>query len=425
MKKFENSFSEQDLAIAGQRQDFLYCCLVLFFKRTVILAVGLFCLTVLVLYSRYHGVISDQDGIKKISQHAEVVKKALEESDAKIQEKRKSLKKAKKATPQVPGDIKKAQDELDAALKADNLIKDIKDIETTGDSLFTQENLTTSTVKKYSEKIMNIDNDVRDRLQSTLETLEQPELDATQLEEHLKKVSLVKNAQKSFEKMQKIASVIPLETSRSFKQEKYYFSFMVSLQEAYNEWRPQTALTAIFSSILLLIIWVFMIAAILFIPFFIFFVDKSFKRFPSGEFKGFRRFQFYAAVILPFVIFAFIIAWRAHDIDPEMLSFLQNTSLLTLVTSAVVISCCIWAINELIPVTFRFSLFSVMLYSSLLLLFVGNPVALYVMIFGILLYSIFGMEQFEKVVHGLVTYDMDPVEEAGAAASAEPAESAA
>lgn len=163
-----------------------------------------------------------------------------------------------------------------------------------------------------------------------------------------------------------------------------------------------------------LIVWLFVIWSVSFIPFIAFHAHKSSRKFevPVGT-RAFRWIQLYTATFLPMAVFA--VAWNSFATlgnDIEITISTVEIAILTLGVAGVTAG--LWFINRYIPgkyLALRVSLLSVVLYASLFLTYGrGYSLASYSVLFGILVYiAIFGSDQLEEVGRRIATYDIDPV----------------
>ncbi|BBM86673.1 hypothetical protein [Candidatus Uabimicrobium amorphum] len=388
-------YDNKDLVVISKRQHYVFDRLLRFFKNATVFAVCAFCVTVLLIYYKHHGVTSNKDGILKvldkitiIIEQRNLLKGTSIDDDLSILP---SVAKIDEETHQVGSvynlNAQKAVEKMKANVKANDDMQMAETIEE----------------KAEIRKHFLLENTEIERATEIMDGVIKKAKNNSEVKK--KEHQSLLRIKKEMIDIYYIYDVIPVKEEDPYY--KYYFKFMASAKLAFEEGEPEPIVVAFLYGISMLTMWVFGISALLFVPSFIFFIHKSFERFPGTRTRSFRRFQFYAANVLPFVIFSFVVT-KENKLDPKSLVFLQNADFFTLLFGAIVVSCLIWTVNEFIPITFRFSLLSFVLCFSLFLLFKGIPVALYVMIFGILLYCTFGINQMEKVVRHSVAYDLEP-----------------
>lgn len=163
-----------------------------------------------------------------------------------------------------------------------------------------------------------------------------------------------------------------------------------------------------------LIIWMFVIWSLSFVPFIAYYAHKSSKDNKLGVVtKPFRWVQLYAATFLPMIIFA--TAWNSSPAleNINVIISIQNiTELIIVASGAIIIAITLGLVNRNVPiklVSLRLSVFSSLLYLALFLAYGrGYGLASHVMVYGILLYLMFDSNQIGEIGRRIALHDVDP-----------------
>ncbi len=176
---------------------------------------------------------------------------------------------------------------------------------------------------------------------------------------------------------------------------------------------PGSIIALVLSIVANLIIWVFVVWSLSFVPFIAFYAYKaSRKGVASVVTKPFRWVQLCASTFLPMAIFA--TAWISFANEGKSNVVVQITSVgdvIFVVFGTAFVVAILIAKNKWIPVRLaavRLSLFSSLLYLSLFLAYGrGVGLASHSMVFGILIYIMFGSSQLAELARRITILDID------------------
>jgi cold shock CspA family protein len=172
-------------------------------------------------------------------------------------------------------------------------------------------------------------------------------------------------------------------------------------------------ITIILNLFAVIIMWVFVVWSLVFVPYITYYAYKSSKEdnIPIGG-KAFRWVQLYAATFLPMAIFA--IAWSSYSIENSELTLKVSTlnDIIVVLVGSGLVSGFIFVASKYIPskmVAVHLAIFSTLLYITIFLTFGGGyGIYSYSMIFGTLIYLTIGSQKLEELGRRVATYDLDP-----------------
>lgn len=167
----------------------------------------------------------------------------------------------------------------------------------------------------------------------------------------------------------------------------------------------------LFSSV---VVWVFVIWSLTFVPYIAYTAHKS-SRKADGVLitRPLRWLQLYAATFLPMAVFA--TAWNSlarHESQSVAIPVQTAADFALLAVGTALVVGLLSGINKWIPprlAALRLSFLSFLLYMSLFLTYGrGVSVASHAMVFGILIYLMFGASQVADLARRISLHDVDP-----------------
>ena len=171
-------------------------------------------------------------------------------------------------------------------------------------------------------------------------------------------------------------------------------------------------ITLFLSLFSILIMWVFVIWSLTFIPFVAYHAHRSSRKFNVAGTRVFKWIQLYASTFFPMAIFAVI--WNSFAVEGSIVVARIDSfnEVAAVAVGTVVVSFILWLVNRVLPsqwIALRLSIMSFMLYAALFLSYGwGYGLVSYYMLFGVLVYLVlFGSSHLEAIGREVVTYDLD------------------
>ncbi len=173
-----------------------------------------------------------------------------------------------------------------------------------------------------------------------------------------------------------------------------------------------SVITLLLSFVSILVMWIFVIWSIFFIPFVGYQAIKASQKLGvSQETKSFKWVQLGISILIPLVTFALIWNSAANVEVNTSLHIESGIDAILVVIGIVIVISLLTGINKLVPphlVNVRVSLLSFMLYTTLFLTYGwGVGLASNSMLFGVLIYLMFGMNDIGQLARRITIYDID------------------